>query len=67
MGYASYQLNALPSVKGASVAKSDNGLYRVETDLYRIVIDPAKGGAITSWVAKQLGNKEFSRTRQAIE
>ncbi|HEY4207533.1 MAG TPA: glycoside hydrolase family 38 C-terminal domain-containing protein [Puia sp.] len=67
MGYASYRLNALPpvnggsvsSVKGASVVRFDNGVYKVETDLYRILIDPAKGGAITSWVAKKLGNKEF--------
>ena len=59
MGYASYRLNALPSVKGASVTKLNNGVYQIETDLYRIQLDPAKGGAITSWVAKQLGNKEF--------
>lgn len=59
MGYASYTLNALPLVKGASVNKLNNGTYEVETDWYRIVIDPAKGGTITSWVAKQLGNKEF--------
>lgn len=59
MGYTSYKLTALPLVKGAAVTKLDNGLYQVETDLYRILIDPAKGGALTSWVAKQLGNKEF--------
>jgi alpha-mannosidase len=59
MGYASYKLNALPLVKGASVSKLNNGVYQIETDLYRIQLDPAKGGAITSWVAKQIGNKEF--------
>ncbi len=31
----------------------------VETDLYRILLDPAKGGTITSWLAKGLGGKEF--------
>jgi alpha-mannosidase len=59
MGYASYKLNDLPLVKGATATQLDNGLVQVETDLYRIMIDPAKGGTITSWVAKQLGNKEF--------
>jgi alpha-mannosidase len=59
MGYVSYKLNALPSLKGASLHKLNNGLYQVETDLYRITIDPAKGGTIISWIAKQLNNKEF--------
>jgi alpha-mannosidase len=35
------------------------GDWTFETDLYRIVIDATRGGAITSWVAKKLGNKEF--------
>lgn len=59
MGYTSYKLNNLPLVKGAAVTRFNNGMIQVETDLYRILIDPAKGGTITSWVAKQLGNKEF--------
>lgn len=59
MGYASYRLNALSAVSGASVTRLNNGVYQVETNLYRILIDPANGGAITSWVAKQLGNKEL--------
>jgi alpha-mannosidase len=59
LGYASYQLNTLPLVKGATVTKLKSGIVQIETDLYRILIDPAKGGTITSWVAKQLGNKEF--------
>ncbi|MCS3802144.1 glycoside hydrolase family 38 C-terminal domain-containing protein [Niastella sp. OAS944] len=59
MGYASYKLNTLPLIKGAAVTKLNNGIIRIETDLYRILIDAAKGGTIISWVAKQLGNKEF--------
>jgi alpha-mannosidase len=59
MGYTSYRLNALPLVKGASVTRLDNGVYQVETNLYKILIDPAKGGAITSWITKQLNNKEW--------
>jgi alpha-mannosidase len=62
MGYTSYKLTALPLVKGAAVTKLNNGVYQVETDLYRLLIDPAKGGAITSWIAKHLGNKEFVET-----
>jgi alpha-mannosidase len=62
MGYASYRLNALQSVKGASVVRLNNGMYQVETNLYRILIDPAKGGTITSWIAKQFDNKELVET-----
>jgi alpha-mannosidase len=60
MGYASFYRNHLPLVvKGATVTKLNNGLVQVETNLYRIVIDPKHGGTITSWVAMQLGDKEF--------
>lgn len=31
----------------------------VETDLYRMTVDPARGGVITSLVAKGLGGREF--------
>lgn len=44
---------------GAMAVVQDNGSCQLETDLYRIVLDPAKGGVITSLVAKTLGNKEF--------
>ncbi|MFD2144989.1 glycosyl hydrolase [Mucilaginibacter antarcticus] len=33
--------------------------YKVETDLYTVIIDPAKGGTIESLIARKLGNKEF--------
>lgn len=59
LGYASYQLNTLPMATGATVIKLNNGNVQIETDLYRILVDPAKGGTITSWIAKHLGNKEF--------
>jgi alpha-mannosidase len=35
--------------------------WEIETDLYRMVIDTTRGGAITSWIARKLGNKEFVR------
>jgi alpha-mannosidase len=66
MGYVSYKLNALTPIKGASVTKLSSGIYQVETDLYRIQLDPAKGGTITSWVAKQSGNKEFVETGKRL-
>ena len=69
MGYASYRLDGLPaanatsakgtSPKRSSIARLSNGQYEIQTDLYKILIDPTKGGAITSWIATQLGNKEF--------
>ncbi|HTI08697.1 MAG TPA: glycoside hydrolase family 38 C-terminal domain-containing protein [Puia sp.] len=44
---------------GATVTRLSNGQYQIETDLYRILVDPAKGGVITSWLAKKFGGKEF--------
>ncbi|MBN9384631.1 MAG: glycosyl hydrolase [Chitinophagaceae bacterium] len=41
------------------VVKQSDGVYRIETDLYRILIDTARGGSIRSLRAKRLGNKEF--------
>jgi alpha-mannosidase len=43
---------------GASITKSAQGAVVLETDLYRLQIDPAKGGIISSLYAKEL-QKEF--------
>lgn len=61
MGYATYRLKKQkPAVAaGAEVITQSDGKLRVETDLYRVIIDPAKGGTIQSLIAKQLHNKEF--------
>ena len=61
MGYNTYQLvKSKPSIaKATTVFKQANGTYKFESDLYKIIIDPSKGGVITSLVAKTLGNKEF--------
>jgi alpha-mannosidase len=61
MGYAVYQLKELKSaiLKAAYITLLANGNYKLETDLYRIIIDPAKGGIIKSLVAKTMANKEF--------
>jgi len=61
MGYTTYQLKAQksPFVKNVAVTVLKNGNYRIESDLYSITLDPHKGGAITSLIAKKLNNKEF--------
>jgi alpha-mannosidase len=61
-GYAVFELKkgvALASKQGASIVFTKNGNCILETDLYRIQIDKAKGGSIKSLVAKSLGGKEF--------
>ena len=61
MGYATYRIQKQkPAViAGAKVVKQSDGKLRIETDLYTVIIDPAKGGTIESLIAKTLGNKEF--------
>jgi alpha-mannosidase len=61
MGYSVYQLKAnQPStVKGANVSVLADGRYLLETDLYKIIIDPTHGGVIKSIIAKTLNNKQF--------
>ncbi|MBE9663705.1 glycosyl hydrolase [Mucilaginibacter myungsuensis] len=60
VGYSTYQLTLRKAVAttGAMV-KQINGKYIIETDLYRLVVDPAKGGTIESLIAKKLEGKEF--------
>jgi alpha-mannosidase len=61
MGYNTYQVKMVkPSVKtGAKITVQADGTYKMETDLYKITVDPAKGGTIKSIIAKTLKNKEF--------
>lgn len=61
MGYATYRLQKTNQIAktGASVLTQSDGKIKVETDLYTAIIDPAKGGTITSLIAKKLNNKEF--------
>ncbi|WP_221452825.1 glycoside hydrolase family 38 C-terminal domain-containing protein [Mucilaginibacter sp. FT3.2] len=61
MGYTVYQLKEIKagSFTGSGVMLLANGNYRLQTDLYSIIIDPAHGGVIKSLVAKKMGNKEF--------
>jgi alpha-mannosidase len=60
MGYSTYRLKEVQKLAGsARVTQLSGGFWQVENDLYRILLDPAKGGTITSWVGKKLGGKEF--------
>jgi alpha-mannosidase len=61
MGYTTFRLDGgqSPAVKGASVTKLSDGNYKIETDLYSILIDPKKGGIIKSLKLKQAGNREL--------
>ncbi|GAC1309954.1 MAG: glycoside hydrolase family 38 C-terminal domain-containing protein [Mucilaginibacter sp.] len=72
IGYAVYRLRdkAPMHMKGAIAEKMTDGRYKVETDLYQLIVDPAHGGAIKSIIAKKLNNKEFvdqSNTRSFNE
>lgn len=63
LGYASYRVEPIygqESVRPLSGTRAavEDGLVIIESDLYRIRIDPARGGAITSLVDKQT-QKEF--------
>ncbi|MEO6148892.1 MAG: glycoside hydrolase family 38 C-terminal domain-containing protein, partial [Mucilaginibacter sp.] len=60
MGYADYTfVEKVKNVTNKMVSKQKNGTYKVESDLYTIVINPAKGGVVESIVAKALNSKEF--------
>jgi alpha-mannosidase len=67
VGYNTYQMqrSAAASATGAGVSVQAGGTFKLETDLYRIILDPARGGAMKSLVAKQLENKEFVDTANA--
>ncbi|RYY55112.1 MAG: glycosyl hydrolase [Chitinophagaceae bacterium] len=61
MGTNTYRLVPGKSnpINGSMISHDSTGLVVLETDLYRIGIDPAAGGAIVSLVAKKMGNREF--------
>jgi alpha-mannosidase len=66
LGYATYLVKPNATARkmaimkyGAADLTKIQGKYKVETDLYTAIIDPAKGGTIESLIAKKLGHKEF--------
>jgi len=69
MGYAVYRLRRgeadgrAAAVQGAHVARDNNGICHIETDLYSLAIDPARGGVITRLATKGLNAKVFTDGR----
>jgi len=65
MGYSNFMISAGTEKKLAAggVKKLPDGTYKLESDLYSIIIDPVRGGVIKSLVAKKLGNREFVDTK----
>jgi len=61
IGYQVYQLKqkALYQVQASYGIKLTDKGYRIETDLYSILLDTLHGGVIKSFIAKKLNNKEF--------
>ncbi|GAB6121948.1 glycoside hydrolase family 38 C-terminal domain-containing protein [Dysgonomonas termitidis] len=63
-GYATYSLqDEKPNKETYSAGKNNSeGDYILENDMYKIVIDAAKGGTIKSLIAKKEKNKEYIDT-----
>jgi len=61
LGYSSYYFRAgtQPAARGAAIKKLPDGRYKLETDLYTVIINPKKGGVIESLVGKKLDDKQF--------
>jgi alpha-mannosidase len=65
MGYATVELRDGGQTDEAPVkAINANGIVILESDLYRLEFEPAKGGTIRSLIAKKMGNREFVDTKQ---
>lgn len=62
MGYAAYRVEEVP---GRAATKAQSNVYTIETGDYRLTVDPANGGVITSLIAKKMGNKEMVDKKHA--
>jgi alpha-mannosidase len=61
IGYNSYKLSKRVNSRqgGAFIHQQQDGKFAMETDLYKIIIDPEHGGNIQHLIAKHLDNKDF--------
>jgi len=60
MGYSVYHIRqTAKKTFREKERRLPDGRYQIETDMYRMVIDPARGGVIASLVAKKIGNREM--------
>lgn len=64
-GYASYALQKAEGKKpdALKVIAQQDGTYRLESDLYAMVLNPAKGGIVQSLKAKRVRGKDFVDAR----
>ncbi|WP_298732549.1 glycoside hydrolase family 38 C-terminal domain-containing protein [uncultured Chitinophaga sp.] len=67
MGYKVYELQAAaaPVIPAGQHQRLTDGRYAIETDQYRVVIDPYRGGVITSLQDKKRGRRELVDRRNA--
>ncbi|MGE5568952.1 MAG: glycoside hydrolase family 38 C-terminal domain-containing protein [Rhodospirillales bacterium] len=72
MGYSSYRIEPVydeappETVQGATARTEAGGAVVLETDLYRVRIDPKRGGAITSVVLKEDGREYFDHSSERL-
>jgi alpha-mannosidase len=60
MGYSAYQLKkGIQKIFHPSVKTESTGKLVVETDYYTAIIDPSRGGTITSLIDKKNGNRQL--------
>jgi alpha-mannosidase len=61
LGCATYELVAVSTktAAGAAAREENDGCLRLDTDFYTMILDPKRGGAIKSLIAKQLRHREF--------
>lgn len=61
VGFATYRIRKAtqPAATGPAAKRLENGTFLLESDLYRLVLNPAKGGVVESLQAKAIGRKEF--------
>lgn len=62
-GYSTYTIQEKEmAAESELLFRRENGKYVLESDLYRLAIDPNKGGVIESLIAKKLNNKAYVDT-----
>jgi len=69
LGYGTYRLEKAsdqPPANPAAVSQA-NGLFTLESDDYKITLDPQRGGVIKSLLARKLGDRELVDTASARE
>ncbi|MFC3198101.1 glycoside hydrolase family 38 C-terminal domain-containing protein [Parapedobacter deserti] len=59
-GYSTYTIRRRKATTRHAVSyRKEKGKYVLESDLYRLVINPEKGGVLESLIAKKMNNKEY--------